>query len=78
MNTCDKKYKCNQCKYYEKQAKKYKYKYKIAKSNLSNKERELIIELICNEQIKHLIAKNQYNSDKYNILERLKAKIRIV
>ena len=41
-------------------------------------ERETIIELICNEQIKHMIAKNEYESDRYNALEQLKAKIRIV
>ena len=58
--------------------KKYKAKYKIAKSGLSDEERETIIELICNEQIKHMIAKNEYESDRYNALEQLKAKIRIV
>ena len=69
---------CNRCKIYKKKYEKYKAKYKIAKSGLSDEERETIIELICNEQIKHMITKNQYESDKYNALEQLKAKIRIV
>ena len=36
----------------------------------------MLIELICNEQIKHMLVKNKYNTDKYNKLEELKVKIR--
>lgn len=69
---------CDKVNNYKKKYEKYKAKYKIAKSGLSDEERETIIELICNEQIKHMIAKNEYESDRYNALEQLKAKIRIV
>lgn len=69
---------CSKVNNYKKKSEKYKNKYEIAKTGLSDEERELIIELICNEQIKHMIAKNQYESDRYNILEQLKAKIRVV
>lgn len=51
--------KCNRCdkvNNYKKKCEKYKAKYKIAKSGLLDEERETIIELICNEQIKHMIA----------------------
>ena len=43
---------------------------------LTDKEKEMIIELICNEQIKYMIANNKYESDKYNSLEQLKVKLR--
>lgn len=69
---------CSKVNNYKKKYEKYKSKYKIAKAGLSDDERELIIELICNEQIKHMIVNNQYESDKYNALEQLKAKIRVV
>lgn len=69
---------CSKVNNYKKKSEKYKNKYEIAKAGLSDEERELIIELICNEQIKYMIAKNQYKSDRYNILEQLKAKIRVV
>ena len=44
--------------------------------NLSNKERQLLLEIICEKQF-HMIAKNNlsYASDKYNRLEKLKVKI---
>lgn len=51
---------------------------KNAKLGLSNEERDILIELICNEQIIHMIAKNKYTSEKYSILEQLKAKIRTI
>lgn len=69
---------CNKCDSYRKEADKYKKKYEIAKSGLSNEERDILIELICNEQTIHMIAKNKYTSEKYSILEQLKAKIRIM
>lgn len=39
-------------------------------------EKIILLELICNEQIKHMIAKNEYESDRYGKLEELKVKIR--
>lgn len=44
--------------------------------NLSNKERQLLLEIICEKQF-HMIAKNNlsYVNDKYNRLEKLKVKI---
>lgn len=69
---------CNKCDQYKKEFDKYKKKYDIAKSGLTDDERYLLIELLANEQIKHLIPKNKYESEKYSMLEELKAKIRIV
>lgn len=63
---------------YKKDLEKYKRKYKIAKSGLTKEERNTLIELICNEQIKHCIPNNEHESEKYNMLEELKAKIRIM
>lgn len=70
--------KCNKCDSYKKESEKYKRKYKIAKSGLTKEERDILIELLVNEQIKHLIAKDKYDTDEYILLEQLKAKIRIV
>lgn len=69
---------CNKCETYKKESEKYKRKYEIAKSGLTKKERDILLELICNEQTIHMIAKGKYETEKYNLLERLKAKIRIV
>lgn len=43
---------------------------------LTKEEKITLLELICNEQIKHLVANNEYDSDKYKELEELKVKIR--
>lgn len=69
---------CIKCDSYRKESEKYKRKYKIAKSGLTNEERNILISLISNEQIKHMIAKDKYDTDEYILLEQLKAKIRIV
>lgn len=70
---------CKSCDYYAKEAKKYKEKYKIAKkTGLSKKERDTLIELICQEQLKHMIPNDKHESDEYIMLEKLKAKIKIV
>lgn len=69
---------CNKCDKYRKESEKYKRKYEIAKSGLSKEERDILIELICNEQTIHMIAKKEYTSEKYSMLEQLKAKIRVV
>lgn len=70
--------KCNKCDTYKKELEKYKQKYEIAKSGLTEEERHILIELICNEQLIHIIPKDGYESEKYNLLEQLKAKIRTV
>ena len=44
----------------------------------TKKEKELLLELICNEQIKNFVVKNQYQSDRYTELEELKVKIRSI
>lgn len=69
---------CNKCESYKKESEKYKRKYEIAKSGLTKEERAILLELICNEQIKNLVAKKEYETEKYILLERLKAKIRIM
>lgn len=66
------------CNAYEKEAEKYKRKYEIAKSGLTREERNTLINLIENEQIKHMIPNNKFETDKYLLLEQLKAKIRII
>lgn len=45
---------------------------------LTKEDKDILIELICNEQLKHHITKNEYESDKYSMLEELKAKIRTI
>lgn len=69
---------CSKCDTYKKDLEKYKRKYEQAKSGLSDSERNILIELITNEQIIHIIPKNEYESDAYKFLEQLKAKIRTV
>ena len=48
------------------------------KTNLTKEEKDILIELICNEQTMHMIAKDKYDTEKYSILEELKAKLRTV
>ena len=43
---------------------------------LTKEEKELLLELIFNEQTLHFIAKDKYDTEKYAALESLKAKIR--
>lgn len=43
---------------------------------LTKEEKTTLLELICNEQIKHMVAKDKYNTDEYLFLEKLKLKIR--
>lgn len=69
---------CNKCESYKKELEEYKRKYEITKSGLSKEERTILLELISNEQIKNLIAKDKYDTDEYISLEALKAKIRII
>ena len=45
---------------------------------LTKEEKDILIELICNEQTMHMITKDKYETEKYNILEELKAKIRTI
>lgn len=39
-------------------------------------EKTILLQLICNEQIKHHVVKDKYNTDEYVFLEQLKSKIR--
>ena len=57
---------------------KYKNKYELAKSGLTDEERKILIEFICHEQLNHTIPTEGYDSEKYNTLEQLKIKIRSV
>lgn len=42
----------------------------------TKKEKEILLQLIVNEQVYHMIAKEKYDSDEYKFLEELKVKIR--
>lgn len=48
------------------------------KSRLTLEEKDILIELICKEQLNYHIANNEYESDKYSLLELLKTKIRTI
>ena len=58
---------------------KYIYKIKIVKDSkkMTENEKKILVELICNEQT-HMIVKDHtsYDSDKYKELEALKIKIK--
>ena len=43
---------------------------------LTNEEKDILLELIINEQLKHLIPNDAYATKEYNKLEELKVKIR--
>lgn len=43
---------------------------------LTIEEKDILLELITNEQLKHLIPKDEYATEKYSKLEKLKTKIR--
>ena len=43
---------------------------------LTREEKDILIELIINEQLKNLIPKDGYATEKYSKLEKLKTKIR--
>lgn len=46
--------------------------------SLTKQEKDILLELITNEQIKYLIPKYEYQSSQYILLERLKSKIKIM
>ena len=69
---------CNKCESYKKESEKYKRKYEIAKSGLTKEEKDVLINLLTNEQIKHMIPNNKFDTKEYILLEQLKAKIKIV
>ncbi len=69
---------CKNCDIYKAELDKYKKKYEIAKSGLTNEERNILIEFICHEQLNHTIPIEGYESEKYSQLEQLKIKIRTV
>ena len=70
--------KCNKCEEYKKEIEKYKRKYEIAKSGLTKEERDILVELICNEQTLHMIAKDKYETEEYSLLEGLKVKVKTI
>lgn len=43
---------------------------------LTKEEKTVLLELICNEQIKYMVANDKYNTDEYVSLERLKMKVK--
>lgn len=43
---------------------------------LTKEEKDILLELIFNEQTMYLISKNKYDTERYSTLEQLKAKIR--
>lgn len=43
---------------------------------LTEKEKDILLELIFNEQTLHLIANNKYDTEKYSTLEALKIKLK--
>lgn len=43
---------------------------------LTKEEKDVLIELIENEQIKHMIPNNKFETEKYTMLEELKVKIK--
>lgn len=45
---------------------------------LTNEEKDILLELIFNEQTKNLIVKNEYDTNKYAELEKLKAKLKTI
>ena len=67
---------CVKCENYRKDSIEYKRKYEIAKSGLTQEERDILIKLLINEQVKHMIPNNEYESDRYKHLEELKVKIK--
>lgn len=69
---------CDKCNSYKKEIEKYKRKYEISKSGLTKEEKRALIGLIENEQIKHMIPNDKYKSEEYNLLEQLKARIRVL
>lgn len=43
---------------------------------LTKEEKDILLELLINEQLKHLIPKDRYKSNEYVVLEKLKSKIK--
>ena len=83
---------CKNCDTYKAELEKLKKKYEIAKSGLTDEERKIIVELICNEQVMNIVPNyiipdevpddkkedKERELKKYDILEKLKAKIKVV
>lgn len=80
---------CKNCDTYKAELEKYKNKYELAKSGLTDEEREIIIELICNEQTMNIVPnyiipdevpddKKEAKERELKKLEQLKIKIRSV
>lgn len=50
--------------------------YEIKKPKVTKEEKNALIELITNEQIKHMIPNDEYETEKYTMLEELKVKVK--
>lgn len=48
----------------------------MSELKFTKEEKDILLELICNEQVLHMVAKDKYETDKYISLEMLKAKIK--
>ena len=48
----------------------------MSEQKFTQEEKDILLELICNEQVLHMVAKDKYETDKYKQLEELKAKIK--
>ena len=48
----------------------------MLKQKLTKEEKDILLELIFNEQTQNLIVKDEYSTDKYKQLEELKMKIK--
>lgn len=48
----------------------------MSEQRLTKEEKDILLELIFNEQTKNLIIKDKYETDKYKQLEELKMKIK--
>ena len=48
----------------------------MSEQKLTKEEKTILLELICNEQIKNMVVKDEYNTDEYVFLEKLKMKIK--
>lgn len=46
------------------------------KDKLTQEERDILIKLLINEQVKHMIPNNKYETEEYIKLEELKVKIK--
>ena len=48
----------------------------MSELKFTKEEKDILLELICNEQVLHMVAKDKYDTCEYVFLEQLKAKIK--